>query len=350
MEGDEKSCDGADEKDTAGLPAAKRARCAAEQPLHVSQRPLSVSNPIRRIDGPEAAREAFDQAYASERGSPLIFSGCMGDWPLLSMGQGAISELLAEERVAAIRMHYADAEAEQPSYSSRETLAFSELAEKLFQPDREEYWYLQWRGLPTPLQLEALQREARGEEVSEIDSSGTVRFASPGLLSFMQSMRVPHFMEHCEVRQRNLWLGRIRSSQCHFDGMDNLICVAKGKKLVSLYSPWELHRLYPRSNKLLPIESRFGSVRRGLQLPGEFPLLSRVHEVHGEVCAGECLYIPNGWWHEVRTPTPALAVNMWFVPSKRSRYRPTIMYLSAGESYLSFFGAAHGTPQHQCAS
>jgi hypothetical protein len=275
------------------------------------------------------------------------------------MNEEQMCELLVEEEVSAFRIRYDDA-SKRASQISSESMAFASLVRRAFdQGKKTDWWYLQWRGLPTPLQLAGLeaeqqqcQQEAKKEasrsnecaekkcdSVDTLADSEQINYASTGLVAFMQSMGVPPFLAQHTIKQRNVWMGRIRTSNCHFDGQDNVICVVKGYKLVHLYSPWELHRLYPRSNKLLPIESSFGSVSNGLTAQERYPLLKDVHRWQGKVEAGECLYIPNGWWHEVFTPAPALAVNMWFTPVDRSRFRPTIMYLRS-EKYLRFFSAA----------
>ena len=37
-----------------------------------------------------------------------------------------------------------------------------------------------------------------------------------------------------------------------------------------------------------------------------------------ELRAGEMLFIPTGWWHEVLTPRVTLALNVWFKPPARA--------------------------------
>ena len=53
-----------------------------------------------------------------------------------------------------------------------------------------------------------------------------------------------------------------------------------------------------------------------------------------EVCAGDALYIPAGWWHEVLTPRCTLALNFWFKPHSRASLRPTMLHLHS-DAYAS---------------
>ena len=41
-----------------------------------------------------------------------------------------------------------------------------------------------------------------------------------------------------------------------------------------------------------------------------------------EVRAGDALYIPAGWWHEVLTPRCTLALNFWFKPRPNPKPNP----------------------------
>jgi ribosomal protein L16 Arg81 hydroxylase len=47
--------------------------------------------------------------------------------------------------------------------------------------------------------------------------------------------------------------------------------------------------------------------------PGnEFPLFEKAEYVEGIVGPGECLYIPRGWWHFVRSESVSIGVSFWW--------------------------------------
>lgn len=54
-----------------------------------------------------------------------------------------------------------------------------------------------------------------------------------------------------------------------------------------------------------------------------------------EVNAGEAIFIPAGWWHEVFTLQETISVNVWFGPSSNASLRPTLLHLKS-ENYLQF--------------
>jgi len=44
----------------------------------------------------------------------------------------------------------------------------------------------------------------------------------------------------------------------------------------------------------------------------EFPLFRDAEFVEGVLGPGECLYIPVGWWHYVRSVSPSFSVSFWW--------------------------------------
>lgn len=133
----------------------------------------------------------------------------------------------------------------------------------------------------------------------------------------------------------NLWVGRNLTSRLHVDALDNLFCVSQGSKIVHLYSPWLLAEIDPHPAGLrLPVESRWGS--RLYHSPAQWPGGLQAHAV-AHVKAGECLFIPAGWFHEVFTVSSAfsLAISFWCESptqeaSKKVRLRPSLLHLAAG--------------------
>ena len=65
-----------------------------------------------------------------------------------------------------------------------------------------------------------------------------------------------------------------------------------------------------------------------------------------EVRAGDALYIPAGWWHEVLTPRCTLALNFWFKPHSRASLRPTMLHLHS-DAYASRALASTASTQAQ---
>lgn len=152
---------------------------------------------------------------------------------------------------------------------------------------------------------------------------------------------VPHFLHQSKVEMDRamLWMGRgdVRSS-LHFDNTENVYILVRGRKQFRLFPPSYARRLRPTRPVTYVSPSgeigAFGSprpvgmfsefVRTDLE---EGPMAEHAHDVREhaytvELVAGEALYLPRGWWHEVISDGGAetegeqedahLAVSFWF--------------------------------------
>jgi lysine-specific demethylase 8/hypoxia-inducible factor 1-alpha inhibitor (HIF hydroxylase) len=105
----------------------------------------------------------------------------------------------------------------------------------------------------------------------------------------------------------NLWVGLAEHTTCmHYDPFDGTLIQLHGSKRVVLFPPSQLYNVYPfpihrHLTKGLKSRSTYSQVypdRPDLQAFPKFQqALQHRHEV--TLQAGELLFIPSGWWHEV---------------------------------------------------
>ncbi|BBN16930.1 protein MpHDM8 [Marchantia polymorpha subsp. ruderalis] len=138
------------------------------------------------------------------------------------------------------------------------------------------------------------------------------------LSPLMQDIELPSVLEGKDVWNINLWMSMKSSrSSTHYDPYHNILCVVAGEKKVSLWPPSAAPYLYP-----LPIHgeaSNHSGVDMVVPNYNMHPLFKKAVQGAKVVTlrAGDALFIPEGWYHQVNNTGVTIAVNFWW-PSKIS--------------------------------
>lgn len=117
------------------------------------------------------------------------------------------------------------------------------------------------------------------------------------------------------IDQMNVWMNIFpATSTLHYDANNNILVVLEGQKDVTLFSPSATkfvrpaaaHNEYPNHSLLTPTEADDLAVR----LRSEATTGCLAYSV--TLSAGDALFIPEGWWHQVHSQKCTMALNFWF--------------------------------------
>lgn len=93
------------------------------------------------------------------------------------------------------------------------------------------------------------------------------------------------------------------------------MCVYKGYKNFSIVSPFHTRYLYAGENEKSEthMPNNYSPVDFVRPDYGAHPLFKSAKVHHVQVNAGDCLFLPAIWWHQVvSSPTECLAVSFWY--------------------------------------
>ena len=88
------------------------------------------------------------------------------------------------------------------------------------------------------------------------------------------------------------------SSQIHIDTDENLLCVIHGHKKSILVSPEYSNDLYTDHGRTLGV-SDINPLAVDMK---KYPRVKNVRYEMANMSEGDCLYLPQMWWHQVISP------------------------------------------------
>ena len=115
--------------------------------------------------------------------------------------------------------------------------------------------------------------------------------------------------------QPRIWIGHASTVACHYDQMDNVACVAAGRRRFTLFPPDAIHDLY-----VGPIDHTMAGQPIGLAVGSDhgdprYPRFERARDraIVVELDPGDALYVPKLWWHQVEALGEVnVLVNFWW--------------------------------------
>lgn len=239
-----------------------------------------ATSEIARVSG--RGEVALEQRIAAAE--PVIFAELMRDWPAL--GRWSIDYF--RERCGDARVLVAETPRGRLAVSSRgipqATVRFGDFLDGLARGERERY-------LITP--------------------------ARDTLAPLLEDVRFPRVFQRARWRDIRLWVGPagIRTP-LHRDLPRNLFAQVFGEKTVILIPPSErrhipTHGMFSGAPNFSTIDAEAPDLER-------HPNFARVQRFSCVVHAGEILYIPPLWWHQLDSTSPSASVSLWFADGLRA--------------------------------
>ena len=116
------------------------------------------------------------------------------------------------------------------------------------------------------------------------------------------------------LTSRHLFIGPAGTvTALHTDPHDNFFCQVIGEKYIRLHPPSESHKLYVRTGIS---ESKVTGLPEDLtemmHQQDRYPVYHEAVGYEVNMLAGDCLFIPAGWFHFVKSYTPSISVAHFF--------------------------------------
>ncbi|KAG4186766.1 hypothetical protein ERO13_A08G063900v2 [Gossypium hirsutum] len=133
------------------------------------------------------------------------------------------------------------------------------------------------------------------------------------LETLQEDIQLPAILEEKNLSSINLWMNIAQArSSAHYDPHHNLLCIITGRKQVVLWPPSASPMLYPMpiygeasNHSSVALENPDFSIHPRAQCSMEYSQKVTLQ-------AGDALFIPEGWFHQVDSDELTIAVNYWW--------------------------------------
>ena len=128
----------------------------------------------------------------------------------------------------------------------------------------------------------------------------------------MKEIRLPQWISDVRDTSINLWFGRSSVTPLHYDATNNFFAQQYGEKHWTIFAPADTPNLYPH-----PIDSKMAHLSAvDIEKPdlNAHPNFSVARPFRFTIKAGELLFLPAFWWHQVSSPSVSTSVSIWWMP------------------------------------
>lgn len=138
----------------------------------------------------------------------------------------------------------------------------------------------------------------------------------------MDDVRLPGFLADKKHLSMRLWVGAKGTvTSLHYDLRNNFLFQIYGKKRLVLFDPYQSDCLYP-----FPKNSNVFYVSQvDMENPdlAKHPKFVKANSLTVTIDAGETLFLPPGWWHQVYTLETSIGLAFWWENYLRQCFIPS---------------------------
>jgi hypothetical protein len=289
---------------------------AAERGLPRCSAICSSMAELVEVAWPETS-DAFDTIVANR--IPVLFRGAATDWPCTRRWTPAyLRERLSHKVVTATRspsrLYRPDPEQGHYAPDQMQKMLFGEFMDSICNasPNADDHSYY-------------LHRQSLDEHLPEL----------------RDDVRVPSYLDNFAMMLVSLWMGPAGSvTPIHHDFTDNLFVQVQGRKRVILYDPDPDCAFYRMPFRSSNGRSSWHVSRVGSADSADFnahPLFRQARAVESVVEAGDIVFIPNFYWHEVHSlDSPSISLSYWWDQRSVSETEAAIAKLT---EFVGFYDA-----------
>jgi hypothetical protein len=285
---------------------------------------MGVTKVIRRLSVSEVSENLL-----RGQGSPAIIEGALDEWEFAKYWTPEHLVSLAGDRPVTVSesvngsFHYSQAtEMADARVFERRDVRFADAVQAVLDRQNDRNVYILGRSIPKT--LPELQRHIVVPRWIESWNEGGAK----GPLAI------------------NLWLGKATKTPLHFDAENNFFAQLHGTKRFTIFSPSDTEFLYP-----FPLSAAaWNNSCVDAYAPDfeRYPRFSAALPLTFEVEAGDLLFLPAYWWHQVRSVDVSVSVNFW-TPPRPSQFFSCpnslrILYSAYERDRLAWFNRAHLQP------
>lgn len=255
----------------------------------------------------EIDRETFDRDVRAA-GMPLLIRGLVSDWPIVKAAKAGDETLL----------EYFAARATQIPITI--AIGQPEIAGRFHYTDNVESLNFERIQAPLGSFLEMLASEALSEKPRALAGQGLAVHRI--LRNFARLHRLP--LLPATVLPR-MWIGNAAAVATHNDELENLACVAAGRRRFTLFPPEAIGDLYMGPFELTPGGTPISMVHVTAPDIERYPRYADALQQAqvADMEPGDVLYIPYHWFHHVESLDPInVLINYWWDPARQDLGSP----------------------------